>query len=469
MAALRHALVATLVLPFLYSGDDDPTKAEQVERRGHMTVLTLNAASSYYLGADGPTGPEFDLAGQFSAYLGVELKVRTGAAYGELTDLLARNQGDLIAANLSRTAHGDPPLAFGPAYLETEILVVTRPGEPAPQGIADLAGLELAVVAGSGFEETLQSAGENLPGLRWEARTDAGVEDLLLAVADGAIDATLVDSSMFRINRSFYPRLQVAFTLPASMPRAWAFAPGPDDSLVQEARSFFLQARQEGRVAAIFERYYTDSDKLGQFDLFHFLERVRDRLPAWIGAFREAGDIHGIDWRLLAAVGYQESLWDPLASSHTGVRGIMMLTERTAQQLGVDDRLDPYQSIDGGARYLRRLRDRLPARIAEPDRTWMALAAYNMGIGHLHDARLLADKQGMDPDQWADVRLNLALLSQEKWYRQTRHGFARGVEAREFVDNIRRYFEVLTWMDTRDHPLLVTQAGSRQGLPPAGG
>jgi membrane-bound lytic murein transglycosylase F len=165
-----------------------------------------------------------------------------------------------------------------------------------------------------------------------------------------------------------------------------------------------------------------------------------------------------VDWRLLAAIGYQESHWDPDATSRTGVRGIMMLTQRTATQLGVNNRLDPEQSIEGGARYFLRMHRRVPARIQEPDRTWMALAAYNMGYGHLEDARVLTQKQGGDPDLWLDVNERLPLLSQEKWYRQTRYGYARGYEAKQYVENIRSYFDTLIWMETRSHPMLITMA-----------
>ena len=166
-------------------------------------------------------------------------------------------------------------------------------------------------------------------------------------------------------------------------------------------------------------------------------------------------DAYSVDWRLLAAIGYQESHWDPQASSYTGVRGIMMLTERTATQMGLTDRLDPQQSIDGGARYFLRLHGRIPDRIEEPDRTWMALAAYNMGLGHLEDARVLTQSLGGDPDSWDDVAQRLELLSQEKWHSQTRYGYARGREARQFVENIQSYYETLVWMDTREHPLLI--------------
>jgi len=135
----------------------------------------------------------------------------------------------------------------------------------------------------------------------------------------------------------------------------------------------------------------------------------------------------------------------------------MMLTQRTATQLGISDRLDPEQSIEGGARYFIRMRNRIPDRIPEPDRSWMALAAYNIGWGHLEDTRKLTQKQGGNPDRWQDVNERLALLSQEKWYRQTHFGYARGYEARQYVENIQSYFDTLVWMETHAHPMLITQ------------
>jgi membrane-bound lytic murein transglycosylase F len=279
----------------------------------------------------------------------------------------------------------------------------------------------------------------------------------LLALSDKAIDATLIDSSIFDLHRSFYPRLEATLSLPGTVPHAWAFPPGPDISLVEAANVFMLQARKNGLLANIMRQFYDGIASHEPIDMAHFLQRLRDRLPTLIGAFQEAGEVYGVDWRLLAAIGYQESNWDPEAKSITGVRGIMMLTEQTARQLGVTNRLDPYQSIDGGGRYLARLRDRLPDRIPEPDRTWMALAGYNLGLGHLRDVRKLTQAQGLNPDSWADVRQSLRLLTQEKYFSQTRHGYARGNEARAFVDRIQRYYEILIWMDTRDHPLLVTQ------------
>jgi len=453
----QRCFFVCVLMPLCYSGDDRPSQLEQVQQRGNITVLSRNGASSYYEDAGGPTGPEFELAKAFSEYLGVEMQIELADAYGQLEELLLQGKGDMIAANLTRTKDRIERFNFGPDYLETSTLVISRRGKNQPQNLGDLAGRKIMVIAGSSYSELLKSAQAEYPDLKFETRDDVGIESLLLAVSDKAIDITLVDSSVFEFHKSYYPQLDIAFILPGMVPHAWAFPPGPDISLVEQADSFMLQARNNGLLAGIMEAFSEDITSHEPFDMAPFLQRLRDRLPALIGAFQEAGDVYAVDWRLLAAIGYQESHWDPEATSITGVRGIMMLTEQTAEQLGVTDRLDPFQSIDGGGRYLARLRDRLPARIPEPDRTWMALVGYNLGIGHLRDVRILTQTQGLNPDSWADVRQCLGLLTQEEWYSRTRHGYARGNEAKAFVDSIQRYYEILTWMDIHDHPLLVTQ------------
>jgi membrane-bound lytic murein transglycosylase F len=283
-----------------------------------------------------------------------------------------------------------------------------------------------------------------------------GMEGLLLAIADGELDATLVDSNIFKLNSQFYPSLKTGFTIADNQPQAWAFQRGEDHSLVQRARSFFKLINENGQLAAIQNRYNDNGNELDRVGMFQFMKQVRNRLPPLTPVFQEVAAAYDLDWRFLAAMGYQESHWNPDATSNTGVRGIMMLTQRTAKQLGIRDRLDPEQSIEGGARYFLRMRKRVPDRIPEPDRIWMALAAYNMGWGHLEDVRVLTQKQGGNPDRWQDVSERLTLLSQEKWYRQTRYGYARGYEARQYVDNIHSYYDTLVWMETRAHPMLVT-------------
>ena len=453
----KMMLAGIVLLPFLYSGSDRPSQLEQVMQRGSLIMLTRNGASSYYLGPDGDTGPEFELAMDFSNFLGVRLRVEVAEAFGQLAGLLESGKGDMIAANLTRTPSRELVFNFGPDYLETSTLVIYRRGQPRPREMADLAGLKTILIAGSSYEEALAAAKNQYPDLEWESRSDVGIEDLLLAVSDGVIDTTLVDSSIYKLHAHFYPRAAMAFNLPGTLPHAWAFPPGSDDSLVQKARAFMLQAKDSGRLQAINDAFHGPRQSLDRVGMFQFLEQVRERLPPLKTLFQQVAADQDMDWRLLAAIAYQESHWKPDASSYTGVRGIMMLTNRTANQLGLTDRLDPEQSIEGGARYFLQLRKRIPARIEEPDRTWMALAAYNMGMSHLEDARVLTQKRGGSPDVWEDVDKNLDLLSQEKWYSDLRYGYARGFEARQYVENIRSYFDILVWMDTRDHPLLAAQ------------
>ena len=342
--------------------------------------------------------------------------------------------------------------------METSTVVVYRRGQKRPRSIQDLAGLKIMVIAGSSYEEALVAAQEEVPDIKWEPRSDVGMESLLLAVADGAIDATLVDSTIFDLNKHFYPRVAEGFKLAGALPHAWAFSPGSDDSLISQANAFMLQFKESGRLAALHENFYSPQKRMDRVGMFQFMQQVRNRLPPLLPVFQEVAEAYEMDWRLLAAMGYQESHWDPDASSYTGVRGIMMLTRKTARQLGVTNRLDVEQSIEGGARYFLGLRKRIPQRIAEPDRSWLALAAYNMGMGHLEDARVLTQKQGGNPDLWEDVKQRLNLLSQEKYYRDTRYGYARGFEAKQYVENIRSYYRTLKWMDTRDHPLLVAKS-----------
>ncbi len=173
---------------------------------------------------------------------------------------------------------------------------------------------------------------------------------------------------------------------------------------------FFNHIKTNGTLRNLLDRYYGHSERLNSLDITTFLKRINTLLPKYIHLFKQAQEITGLDWRLLAAVSYRESHWDTFNTSPTNVRGLMMLTEATADQMGVTDRLDPKQSIPAGAKYLLKLRDTVPERIPEPDRTYMALAAYNIGYAHVEDARVLAKRLKLNPDSWADVKKHWCYL-----------------------------------------------------------
>ena len=151
----------------------------------------------------------------------------------------------------------------------------------------------------------------------------------------------------------------------------------------------------------------------------------------------------------------------------TGVRGMMMLTEHTANMMEVGDRHDARSSVLGGAHYYLRVRRKVPERIGEPDRSWLAVAAYNLGFGHLEDARILTQMQGADPDQWEEVRERLPLLSDKAWFSRVQRGFAPGQTAVKYVDNVRRYYEILMWLDSHE-TMTSREFAPPMGLEPAG-
>lgn len=454
----RLCLAALLLVLFATSGNSPITHLERIEARGSLMMLTLNGATTYYIGSEGETGFEYELARAFAGYIGQPLEVIALPTFAELVDYLERGQGDFIAANLSRTAERQANLRFAPPYQAVAPVVVYRRGSNRPANLEELREGRLAILAGTSYEPLLNQLA---PGLEWQLKDQASIEDLFDAISNEELDYTIVDSNILELNRRFFPAIRPAFELDVPQDLAWATQRGDDDSLVQKMREFFTLAEDNGYLADLQQRHYDHVENYEPVGTFTFMRQIRERLPPLRPYFEQAAEDYGLDWRLLAAVGYQESHWNPNAVSATGVRGVMMLTRRTARQLGVANRTDPQQSIDGGARYLRNMIDRLPERIQHPDRLWLALAAYNVGFGHLEDARILTQRRGGDPDRWLDVRDHLPLLTQERWYSQTRYGYARGYEPVHFVENIRTFHEILMWMEGREHPLLTaTQSAS---------
>ncbi|NGP53889.1 membrane-bound lytic murein transglycosylase MltF [Thioalkalivibrio sp. XN8] len=440
-------LVAILVLALLLGTCTQPlNRLEQVEREGVLRVVTRNAPTTYYIGSEGPVGPEYDLARGFAEFLGVELEIYTVDSLSQVLPEVISGRAHLAAAGLTVTPARQQEVAFGPVYRRVTQQLVYRRGSWRPRELDQVVGGRLEVVAGSSYVDTLEALRLTLPGLTWLEHPTAETQELLAQVADGAIDYTIADSTAVLVNRYFHPDIRVALDLSEPQPIAWAFRRGDDRSLIERAEAFFAAASADGTIAEVMDRYYGHTDRFDYVGTRTFLRHVEDRLPRYQAWFQEAAAEHGFDWRLIAALAYQESHWNPAAVSPTGVRGLMMLTRDTAGAMGVEDRNDPEQSIRGGTAYLRRVIGKIPERIPEPDRTWMALAGYNIGFGHLEDARRITEGRGLDPDRWAHVRDSLPLLTQERWYKGTRFGYARGWEPVRYVDNIRRYYEILGWI-----------------------
>jgi len=440
-------LLILLLLPALLSCSlFERNKLRAVKSAGELVVLTRTSPTTYYKTPDGPSGFEYDLVKGFADSLGVKARFVVANSFTDIIPRLISGDADMAAAGITVTDARSKIVRFTPSYQEIRQQVVYRLGADRPADVPDLVGRQIEVQSGTSYVERLNQLKQQYPDLKW-TEVDKETEDLLQMVWEGLLDISIADSNIVALNRQYFPELQVAFSLGDPQSLAWAFPLSDDHSLDDVAAKYLEKLRASGELAALIDRYYGPASVSNFINLSVYKVRLRNRLPQYQLLFEKAGKDYGIDWRLLAAIGYQESYWDPTAVSPTGVRGMMMLTEETADQLDIKDRLDPVQSIDGGARYVKGLIERMPPGVADPDRTWMALAAYNIGINHLEDARILTQKQGQDPNKWNDVKNYLPKLAEEKWYKKTKNGYARGFEAVVFVNGVRTYYDVLVKLD----------------------
>lgn len=441
-----------LLLPLLLIACSEPkNELERVKQEGKLVVLTRNTATTYYEGPDGPTGLEYELARGFAEQLGVKLHMEVAPNVSDVLAKLAEGQAHFAAAGLTATAPRKLWARFTPPYQEITQQLVYRVGTRRPRSLAEIDGT-LEITAKSSHEEQLHKLHSQYRELSWLENTEVESEELLTMVWEKLIDYTVADSNEVAMNQRYYPELRVAFDISEPQPLAWAFPKFRDGSLHQAASEYFEGLKKSGRLEQLIERYYGHLEDFDYVGTRTYMRHIKTRLPEYRALFEYSAKEFGLDWRLLAATAYQESHWDPKAVSPTGVRGIMMLTKLTAGEVGVEKRTDPVQSIRGGALYLSKLVRKIPERIQEPDRSWLALAAYNIGYGHLEDARIITEKQGGDPDSWKDVKERLPLLRKRKWYRQTKHGYARGNEATRYVENIRSYYDILVWITDREKP-----------------
>lgn len=423
-----------------------PDGLTQIQRSGVLRVATVNSATTYYLGPHGPKGFEYDLARGFAKSLGVKLKMVIVPDRAAV--IRAVNNGRAqIGAGLAISPERDTHVRFTPPYLSTKLDAVYRQHGDKPTGLADLAG-QLVLADDTALADWLR---RRHPDLAFTVDRTANTEELMARIAHGDIDATVANADLVAMNQRYYPRLRVGFTLTDVRQRmAWAFADADHgyrrDGLYNKALAYLEQAKAKGRIKILHNRYFGHAARLGFVGGAEFARQVNNRLDRWKAYFKAAGKQYGLDWRLLAAIGYQESRWNAKAASPTHVRGIMMLTRDTAERMDIDNRSNPQQSIDGGTRYLIQLRKRLPEAVKAPDRTWFALAAYNLGLGHVLDARRLLEQAGRDPNVWVNLRDALGWLSEKRYLDQTRYGYAQGKQAAAYVSDIRAYYDILTWM-----------------------
>lgn len=451
--ALKGALLPLIAIMAGCSQGESETAsthkpAEQLappQETGVLEVATRNGATTYYLDRhQNPIGPEFSLVSRFAESKGWTVNWTMHDSTAEVLQALEAGNTHLAAAGLTHLPSRTERFTRGPAHTEiTEQLVCHRDMRPMPRKPESMPEVSIAVTADSSYVETLNKLASKHEGITFTEDDSRTTEVLLSEVAEQDIDCTVADSNIVQVMRRHFPHLEVAMNLTQGNNLGWYLPAGSDD-LAGTTREWMNSTDGDEAIGYIESRYYAYIGEFDFVDLRALNRRIDERLPDFIDRFAEAETTTGMPADLLAALSYQESHWDPAAVSPTGVRGIMMLTRNTAESLGVMDRLDPVAAIDGGARYLADRHRRLPETIPEPDRTFLALASYNIGRGHLLDARQLARELGKNPDSWDDMKEVLPLKADKRYYPSTRYGYARGYEPVHYVQRIRNYRDVIS-------------------------
>jgi membrane-bound lytic murein transglycosylase F len=423
-----------------------PSLLEKIKKSKELHVVLLNAPSTYYIGSEGPQGFEYDLLDAYAKHLGVVLKITPAHTVKEALELSKSKDVHITSAALAKTAAREQKYHFGPSYFEVQEQVICNRGmlrsAKFPRDVEDLEGLTIMVGEDTSYSETLQKLKEDGFDINFTTTSEYSTEELLAMVAEHKIDCTVADSNIYALNLKFFPEISLAFSISGREQLAWLL-PKNAKELEADMYAWLNDFHQTGKMTQLKDHYYSYVLFFDYYNTKMFYKRIDSRLGKYKKYFQEAAERFEIPWTLLAALSYQESHWNPKAKSFTGVRGLMMLTRKTAKMLGVKNRLDPKQSIIGGTRHLKQMIKFVPEGVAGEDRLKFALAAYNIGLGHIHDAQSLAKKLGLNPNVWSDLKITLPLLSQKRYYRTLKYGYARGSEPVKYVEAIYNYKDIL--------------------------
>jgi len=426
-----------LTIPGCYHPNDTLRK---IKNTGEIVVITDNSAHGFYLYQDRPMGFEYQLAKEFADFLNVKLTVIT-PGWEKMFDTLLSSKGDLIASSLTKTERRKTRLTFSDEYMPVQQQVIVRKGYHGIKELSDLDGKTVHIRRNTSYHERmveLKKSGLNIHLVFYE---NTPTEELLRQVQNKKIAITIADSNIFRLNRRYYPDLRIAFPVSEQQSLGWAVKKN-DVRLLKKINRFFDIIKKNGTFDQIYNKYYAGTEMFDYVDIKKFHNRLKTRLPAFKQIIKNESKKYNFDWRLIAAVIYQESQFNPNAISYTGVRGLMQLTMPTANEMGVFNRSNPEESIKGGVKYLHKLYNQF-GDLDPDEKLKFALGSYNVGYGHIKDARNIALKKGLDINKWRSLEQTLPLLRYREYHEKSTFGYARGTEPIRYVNRVLTYYNIL--------------------------
>ncbi len=452
---IPQLLLAVLIIIFaLWTSTHSTTKSEEIKNttttlqkiknKKQLDIVILNSPTVYYIGAEKKLGFEYELISSYAKYIGVDLNLTVVHTVEDALQKTREKIGDITVASISMTEDRKQEFTFGPLYdtVQEELICNNKINKNKIKDVQDISDLNIMVGKDTSYEKTMKEISLVVDGLEFNTTSEYSSEQLLELVYKKKIDCTVVDSNIFSLNQRYYPELSKSLILGERQSLAWIIQ-DDDGSLNDSLYTWINSFERLGHMAELKDFYYSFLSTFDYYDTKIFYKRLKTRFPKYEKDFKGAAKKYNVPWMILAAQAYQESHWNPHAKSHTGVRGMMMITLTTAKQIGVKNRLNAKESIYGGAKYLKSIEKRLPEAIKGKSRWAFTLAAYNVGMGHIHDAQTLARELNKNPYRWNTIKEVLPLLSQKKYYKNLKHGYARGNEPVKYVTSIQNYLDLI--------------------------
>ncbi len=417
----------------------------RIKKSGTLRLITTRSVNTFYLYQEEPTGFEYDLAREFARYLKVDLDIVT-PGWNNLFVYLGQGKGDFIAAGMAITKENLEKAAFSIPYMNIQQRIIHHYLIFAPKDIQDLAGRTIHVRRNTSYHSRLEEIKASGIDIKYILHDNIPTEDLIAMVNDREIKFTIADSNIALLNQRYFPDIRIGIPIQEKESLAWAVRKD-DIEMLAEMNRFFLYAKKKKILKQIIEKYYGHTRDFDVSEVKTFHERMKTHLPKFQNTIKTEAVKHGFDWRLMAAVVYQESRFDTGATSFTNVKGLMQVTHATAREMGITNRINPKQSIQAGISYLHRMYERFHEIEDDYQRMLFALASYNVGYGHVQDAMAIAGEKGLNPLTWQSLKKTLPLLSKKEIYQKTRHGYARGWEPVQYVERILTYYDILRQTD----------------------
>ena len=418
----------------------------RILQNNEIRIVTRFGPSDYYEIKSEENGYTYDVMKGFADFIGVKLIVITMDSLEDAINALNNREVDILA-NMGVTNNVKTSYSYNKV---NQYIVYNSKYTAKPNEINDLNGNNIEIIDSIIIKNNLDSFLKSID-VNLVISKEKNIDEIINLIKDNEVKYTVVNNNELAIFNKYFPEIKIGFKIGENIPSTWAIPENTNHQLEEKLSEYFTQILKTNKLKTFYTKHFTGKLQYTFVGTRSFLADFLNVFPLYEFYFKKYAKLYNHDWRLLASIGYQESKWDKDAVSYTGVRGLMMLTKNTSKEMNVEDREDPIQSIEGGAKYLKKMLRSLPDNINNNDKIWYAIASYNIGFRHIEDAMKMADNEGVDSGNWYLLEPYILRLSQSKYYKNTKYGYARGWETLKYVQNIRQYYDILVFLDSQDN------------------